>query len=94
MAVIEISSYPVLVELIHSGVPAGEITDEWGTYPYYTITSIHILNRIGQSLTLIATDEAGKTYSGTFGGFQDATINLPKPKQFVSAPLVYSISLT
>ena len=92
MFFINISDYPILIELIHDGTVVRLIVDEWGTTNVYLIRNIHFLNRTGLTWTITANDELGHTYTATINPLQEGTINLPPPKRFESAPLRWSLT--
>lgn len=92
MGAINLSDYPILVELIHNDTPVGSITDDFGTRSVYQIASVHYLNRTGLIWAVIVQDEEGHIYSAPIQPGAEGTVNIPTPQRPVSEPFMYSIT--
>lgn len=91
MAIMTISSYPILVELIHSDTVDHTIEDDFGITNVYVITGVHFLNRTAETWTVSVTDERGRTWDGTINPQQEGTINIPASRRPYTAPLSFSL---
>lgn len=92
MAVVMVSDYPILVELIHNDVPVGTITDEWGTRNVYRYSSVHFLNRTGQTWNVLVSDTTGRSWTATINPGQEGTLSIPTPRRPVSEPFAFSLT--